>query len=323
MLLLVNFPKLSEFPNVQKFLSTSEFAEAIGISESSVRRLTDCGELRIHRTKGGHRKIPLAEAIRYVREAHIRIQRPDLLGLVGGDESATESSSESERFLAALSEGHYEAVIGLIQSIYVNGSSIAAICDGPIRQSMQKIGETWPHDKRSIFIEHRATMLCVRALCQIRLSLPEIEVNALSAMGAAPQDDPYLLPGLMASLVLHECGFDEVNLGPSTPLDVLLDSVETEKPEVVWISITSPIRSRAHHRDIERLAEVIRDYGGTFLIGGQKATTYEGKGAIQCSSMQDISQYASQCRAARQLNSEDDSAESQAEVIQARTHSTE
>jgi hypothetical protein len=127
-------------------------------------------------------------------------------------------------------------------------------------------------------------------------------------MGAAPQDDPYLLPGLMVSLVLCECGFEEVNLGPNTPLDVILDSVETETPEVVWISVTSPIRSRVHHRDIERLAEVIRDYGGTFLIGGQNATTYVGKGAIQCSSMQDLAQYASQSRARRKLPSKDGSA---------------
>ena len=104
------------------------------------------------------------------------------------------------------------------------GISIAEICDGPVRHAMSIIGSSWPSSKRSIFIEHRATVLCVRALCQIRQSLPEVDENAPSAMGAAPQDDPYLLPSLMVSLVLHETGFDEVNLGPSTPVDVLTDS---------------------------------------------------------------------------------------------------
>ncbi len=57
---------------MQRMLSTSDFAAAIGISESSVRRLADSGDLEIHRTRGGHRRIPVSEAIRYVREtAHV------------------------------------------------------------------------------------------------------------------------------------------------------------------------------------------------------------------------------------------------------------
>ena len=107
-------------------------------------------------------------------------------------------------------------------------------------------------------------------------------------MGAAPQDDPYLLPSLMASLVLHECGFDEVNLGPNTPIDVLSDSVEDEKPQVVWLAITNPIRSRTHHREIENLANIVTGYGGIFLIGGRNANTYTGPGAQQCGSMNEL-----------------------------------
>ena len=62
-----------------------------------------------------------------------------------------------------------------MQAMYVENISIAEICDGPIRYAMNAIGSIWPQDKRSIFIEHRATILSLaRALCQIRQSLPEI-----------------------------------------------------------------------------------------------------------------------------------------------------
>jgi excisionase family DNA binding protein len=272
-------------------LSTSEFAEAVGISESSARRLADSGEIRVQRTKGGHRKIPVSEVIRYARETKARIVRPDLLGLFNKSNISVEpanSQTWSTRLLAALTEGHYQAVIGLMQAMYVDNISIAEICDGPIRFAMNAIGNAWPEDNRSIFIEHRATVLCVRALCQIRPSLPEIAEAAPTAMGAAPQDDPYLLPGLMASLVLHECGFDEVNLGPNTPVDVLADSVEDEKPQVVWLAITNPLRSRTHHREIENLAHVVAHYGGKFLIGGRNGATYTGPGAQLCGSMTEL-----------------------------------
>lgn len=278
---------------MQRLLSTSEFAVAVGISESSARRLADSGQLQVQRSKGGHRKIPVSEAIKYVRETKVRVARPDLLGLArefgdGAKRMEQSPSTWSDRLLASLLDGHYQSVIGLIQAMYLDGMAIAAICDGPIRFAMNEIGSTWPQDKRSIFIEHRATVLCVRALCQIRASLPAVDAAAPMAMGAAPQEDPYLLPSLMASLVLHECGYNEVNLGPNTPIDVLADSAEDERPDVVWLAVTNPIRSRTHHREIENLSEVVNGYGGALLIGGRNASTFTGEGAEFCSSMVDM-----------------------------------
>lgn len=276
---------------MQRMLSTSDFAAAVGISESSVRRLADRGELQIHRTRGGHRRIPVSEAIRYVRETGANVLRPDVLGLVESAESGV-SGSASQRLYDALCQGHAAAVIGVMQSMYAGGSSIAEICDGPIREAMSAIGRRWPQDKRSIFVEHRATLLCVRALCQIRLAIPDPDQDAPTAMGAAPTDDPYLLPSLMVSLVLHDCGFAETNLGPNTPLDVLIDSVEEEQPHLVWLALTNPIRSRLHNREIDQLAEAVARYGGTFLIGGNSADSYQGDRVERCTTMTELSRRA-------------------------------
>ncbi len=275
---------------MHRLLSTSEFAEALGLSESTVRRLADSGELSIHRTRGGHRKIPVGEAIRYVRKSGLPILRPDILGLL--DAARAPGGDYAEKLLTALREGQAKAVIGLLQAMYAEGMTLAEICDGPIHHAMQAIGNAWPEDKRSIFVEHRATLLCVRALCQIRLALPDADEHAPTAMGAAPQDDPYLLPSLMVSVVLHECGFEETNLGPNTPVDVLVDSVEVEQPSLVWLAITNPVRSRLRHREIETLASAVAVYGGTLIIGGQSSATYVGPGADPCHSMKELSQRA-------------------------------
>ena len=272
---------------LHRMLSTSDFAAAVGISESSVRRLADGGLLEIHRTRGGHRRIPIAEAIRYVRETGAKVVRPDLLGLVDAPD-ASASKSFAERLLDALSDGHASGVIGILQSMYASGVSIASICDQAIGSAIASLGELWPNDNKAIFLEHRATLLCVRALCQLRLSIPDPDEGAPTAMGGAPQDDPYLLPTLMASLVLHDVGFEETNLGPNTPLDVLADSVEDEQPQIVWLAMTNPLRSRTQSREIERIADVVAAYGGRLLIGGAGAGTYQGGGAERCSTMHDL-----------------------------------
>ncbi|HBE67455.1 MAG TPA: hypothetical protein DDW52_04830 [Planctomycetaceae bacterium] len=276
---------------MQSMLSTSDFASALGISESSVRRLADSGLLEIHRTQGGHRRIPVAEAVRYVRETGAAVTRPELLGIVDTKEAASKRDF-SDLLHNALAEGSAIESFTLMQAMREAGYSIAQLCDGPIRDAMLAIGSRWPSDKRSIFIEHRATIICVQSLCQIRMSIPNPSKNAPSALGAAPQDDPYLLPSLMVSLVLHDCGYAETNLGPNTPVDVLTDAVEDEQPDLVWLALNNPVRSRQLTREIDDLAKTVQRYRGKLFIGGKNADSYENPIVERCATMADLNRKA-------------------------------
>lgn len=280
-------------------LSTSEFAKALGVSDSSVRRLADTGELEIHRTRGGHRRIPVSEAVRYIRDTRAPVLKPELLGLeVASQEAGRESAAD--RMLQVLEEGHASSVIGLMQWLYASGMNIAELCDGPIASAMHKIGDRWPHDKRAIFVEHRATILCGRALNQLRLSIPEPDEDAPKAIGGAMSGDMYLLPTLIASLVMYESGFNEINLGPNTPLDVLADAVIDESPNLVWLSIAEPFRSKSQLAEVHKLADVAQQHKTTFVIGGRHtsglesaATDAQGKARwLKCSSMAQLRQIA-------------------------------
>ena len=64
---------------MQKHLSPRQFAEAIGVSESSVRRWADDGRIQMTRTAGGHRKIARSDALRFIRTTSAQVVRPDLL----------------------------------------------------------------------------------------------------------------------------------------------------------------------------------------------------------------------------------------------------
>jgi excisionase family DNA binding protein len=280
-------------------LSTSELARALGVSDSSIRRLADAGELEIHRTRGGHRRIPVSEAIRYIRDTRALVHKPELLGLeIAPHRISPESGGDS--LLRALEEGHASAVIGVMQWLYASGMRVDEICDGPLASAMRDIGSRWPHDKRAIFVEHRATMLCARAISQLRLSIPEPDEDAPTSIGAAASGDMYLLPTLIASLVMHDVGFNEINLGPNTPLDVLADALIDEKPDLVWLSIAEPFRSRSQVAELTKLAEIASQNETRFVIGGRHAGDLEPVAAslpeppswIVCDSMAKLRQVA-------------------------------
>jgi MerR family transcriptional regulator, light-induced transcriptional regulator len=267
--------------------------------------MTDAGELQIHRTRGGHRRIPVPEAIRYVRETKSRIEKPELFGLSDAPSDDSAKSAEAQ-MLALLRDGHSASVTSLMQSLYAGGLSIAEICDKPIFYAMQQIGSAWPHDKKAIFIEHRAMVLCCRALNQLRLSLPEPEFDAPKAIGGAMSGDVYLLPTLMASLVLHDLGFNETNLGPNLPLDVLTDCLLDERPVLVWIAISEPLRSRTQLQEVVKLAEAAKSLGTKLIVGGRHASDLQRSWGDQpahweiCQNMQELVVTGSPCLTERQ-----------------------
>jgi excisionase family DNA binding protein len=105
---------------VVRTLSTSEFARALGLSESSVRRLTDSGDVEVHRTRGGHRRIPVSEAIRFVRETSLPVRHPEMLGL--GQATEPQCMDPDRDMLRVLEEGHATAAISLMQWLFARSA---------------------------------------------------------------------------------------------------------------------------------------------------------------------------------------------------------
>lgn len=263
---------------MEKSLSPRQFAEAIGVSESSVRRWADSGQLQMTRTAGGHRKIPRAEAIRFVRESSIDVVRPDLLLTsepTHRRQRANAFASQHDQLLKALEDGDGELVSGLITGMYVNGVSAADICDGALRHALHRIGDKWPTDKRGIFLEHRATNICIDALHRLRAGYIHTTPQAAAAVGGAPSKDPYVLPSLMAATVLADVGLQPVNLGPDTPMDVLADSCLEMEATVVWIAVTSASSRAATEQALADLCRRLRKKRTQIIIGGRSAHRYK------------------------------------------------
>src|SRR6476646_7128295 len=102
-------------------LTPRELADAIGVSESSLRRWVDSGDIRMTRTVGGHRRIPLAEAVRFIRKIGAKVARPDILGLADLSKLEQTSSARADEasFFEFLCTGDRAAARGMILSRYL------------------------------------------------------------------------------------------------------------------------------------------------------------------------------------------------------------
>ncbi len=247
-----------------RLLSPKELAEALGVSESSLKRWVDAGKIAAARTEGGHRRIALPEAVRFIRETGAPLARPELLGMPEVAVAQARVAS-GDALLEALLAGDAVAARGWLLARYLAGDSVAALCDGPIREAMHRIGQLWQHDSEGIFVEHRATDTCLYALMHLRTSF-DPSGEAPVAIGAAPEDDPYLLPSLSAATVIAAGGMRAVNLGPDTPTSALHHAVIRHAPRLVWLSVSAalePVQARQLGRWLTSLPpSVIAVVGG-------------------------------------------------------------
>lgn len=253
-----------------QYLSTTEAAEALAVSVSTVKRWVDEEILPAHVTAGGHRKLLRSEVLALARQGNMPRGEPAVLEGTIRRTAGKDTAALSTSLLAALVDGKGSVASSIVRRAYDSGLSIETLADQVIAPSMAQVGHQWETARLDVWHEHRGTQVCAAALYDLQRELEtRAERNRPVAIGAAPEGDPYTLPTLLAQLVLLDAGWEAVNLGPNTPLASLTKAVRELHPRLVWVS-ASFLRSAEEFLgafgDFYRVAE---QHGAAVAIGGQ------------------------------------------------------
>jgi excisionase family DNA binding protein len=258
---------------LKSILTPRELGEAIGVSESSVKRWVDQGDIEATKTAGGHRRINVQEAARYLREHSIPLLRPDRLGLsdlaayAGAAPLADDSAG---RLFDFLKRGAEAEARGLLVSEYLAGKSLAEIADGPLRCALERLWEIWTREPAGIFCEHRGSQIAMQALLSLR-TLVRVPAAAPVAVGGAPAGDCYLLPSMAAAVVLEGAGMRAVNLGAETPIESLALGVEDQDARLAWLSVSVAADPDQLRAEILGLLAALERRGTPLVVGGSQA----------------------------------------------------
>lgn len=256
------------------YISPRQLAAAVGVSESSIKRWVDAGRIDTILTAGGHRRIPLAASIRFVRDSGKGLIDARALGasIESVDAQSCDGGETVPPLFDHLRYGRTQDALALVRGLYVSGMETADIIDGPFRQAMYRFGTMW-HDQpeESVFLEHRATQIGLRILLELRTIQGVPASTGPLALGGAPPGDPYLLPTLAVATVLESIGFSCSNLGPETPDSAFVHAIDTLRPRLVWLSVTHARKPTAYKQSILALGEAARRVGANLVIGGQQS----------------------------------------------------
>jgi methanogenic corrinoid protein MtbC1 len=255
----------------------------------------------VSRTAGGHRRIPLADAVQFIRKIGAVVVRPEILrlpALPGRSDDAADpgATADEERLFAALRDGDRDLSRGLILSWYLQGRALHELFDGPVRGAMHRVGELWKHDERGILVEHRATDICLGVITGLRALLPGAASSAPLALGGAPSGDPYQIPSLMAATTLGEAGWRDVNFGANTPLALLADEAAHSGARLVWLSISVVEDAKATRAAIKRLAAGLAARDVELVIGGHASAEVMPRGSSTASTIRSMGELAAFAR---------------------------
>ena len=107
---------------MDKLLSPKQVAEAIGASESSLKRWCDQGLITTVKTAGGHRRISVQEALRFVREQKHSVVEPHILSMPATtDRIARRIEGSAERLTAALLSNNELACHAILFDLFLAG----------------------------------------------------------------------------------------------------------------------------------------------------------------------------------------------------------
>ncbi len=245
------------------------------------------------KTAGGHRKLVLADVLRFVHEHGYDLSKPELLGLPPRLRAAATDTTRAQ-LLAALVAGDADEVRRIIVGLFARGVPLTDVFDLVLAPALRDLGQRWEHGSVRVYEEHRAIGLVQRALHEIRRLLPPPSGKRRSGIVATLSGDPYTVAITMAELTLREIGWAATNLGPDTPAYTIGEAMTAQRPRLLCLGINWVADERAFVGSYATLADAARERRTAIVVGGPAATP-ELRAAIRyaacCASMRELADF--------------------------------
>ncbi len=255
---------------MQALYTPKQVAKAIGVSESSLKRWCDRGLIKMEKTVGGHRRLPVSEVLRFLRESGHSVVDPEIIGLpsISGQGERVIERSRSN-FRQALLEGKEEVARRVIYDLFLSKISLRTIIDDVLVGAFIEIGESWECGHVDVFEERRGCQIAQRILYELGSSMPSLRPNAPTAIGATGPGDQYSLATTCVELVLRDLGWQATSLGSNLPFASMHAAIRKIKPKLFWLSVSFIENETEFVTGFNQLYQIASEQGAAVLLGGR------------------------------------------------------
>lgn len=255
-----------------KFLTTRQLSRVWLVSEATIKRWADTGQLKSSRTVGGHRRFPLAEVMRFQIERGLgasAVAAPAAALSATDAAAAFDPARAAGQFFDTIRRGRAGEAAALLLEAHMQGAELETIFDEVVAPSLHRVGDDWYGEEMSVADEHLATSTATRAVESLAGATRKSGAKAGAAVCCAAEEEMHTLPVLCAQAVLEGAGWDVRNLGGHMPFFALAEYVERQRPALVCVSATLQRELEHNARDYAQLSAAARACGARVVLGGE------------------------------------------------------
>lgn len=262
--------------------STAELAHMLEVNESTVKRWADQGHIECIKTKGGHRRFPIRSVLRFVHENKMTVSEIDT-GLLSDRKLRSEVVAGNVQALipeltAALTCGNTHEVLRILRLGVAAKADLLKVYHELLFPPLVRIGDSWARGETTVDVEHLASQSARDALARMQEELYHKPSNGRTALLACYADEQHDL-GLRCINQYLTCeGWRTLFLGPQTPVDSLVFSINRNKPDLICVSMLAIHDNAIVMRDVNReIVPAARRVGARVALGGaQMSARYSG-----------------------------------------------
>ncbi len=218
-------------------LTPKRVAQAIGVSESSLKRWCDRGLIACNRTSGGHRRVSRTSIVTFLRNSDHSIIRPELIGLPDGIQKTDRSLGEAvDDYTLAILNGDETQSRRIVVESYLAGKSIAEIGELIVMPALQQVSTKQNGQSPDDTLE-RAQQVSETAISELRNLLPVVALEAPLAIHAHLVSNEQHHSSLLVELCLQEIGWNAQSLNSGLSFDTLLVTAKVRNPNLIWLVV--------------------------------------------------------------------------------------
>jgi len=257
---------------VSDHISPKQVAQAIGVSESSIKRWCDLGQLAFYKTAGGHRRLKTKDVINFCQANGQQIKLPELLGLPSNTGRQNLGIDRAANlFTKYLRLGDEESLLRILIDLKIAGFSVPKICDQVIAMAFFEIGGLWSKGDIDIFEERLGSSTILKVLARFSEFLaPEAKSQSPIAIGASLEGDHYEVANSLVEICLKSLSWNPKSLGSNLPLHTLEEAIKKIQPHLFWLSVSSNLDDEILQKSLATLSVLCSHHNIYFVVGGRR-----------------------------------------------------
>ena len=250
--------------------STRELAQMWNVSESTIKRWADTGELCCYRTPGGHRKFHLEDICNF--QSKRGFEATGLLTTEKWEDPEIEDSLNRKNFEKVRQMIHYlgvqnqrHRIKNLLERLYIRGIGIVELYDQIVMPVIKKCEDPTINGNSNLGQERLLHQNIEEAMSLLFPQLVRRRHNGKTSLCASP-DSSCRIPTNAISRILEVEGWDSLNLGGDVPFAMMAEMVEQEPVNLVCVTGAKSKPSFCEEFDV--LAEAADSYRIPVILTG-------------------------------------------------------